>query len=940
MTNTTVLELSIVLDATDTLVIVSLSDVFRYNKTLKKILLSKHCGHLNADESLVLVNALLKSSVIETACFIGFLFPDTDIDSDLWTNCSLRKLTFKEQRYSTQFLVQIIKYCSGLRKLVLHESSYLPTLFKFLEFNTCLLELQVVRKSNLTDEEAISLGKMLQKNSTLLVLNLNLHVTSFRFLTIVKGLNMNSTLLEPKLHFIPSDLSCLMLMFEVVHAEFKFYFDVSPHLIDVQNGVFCYAPYTYNVKPLFPEELSSLNCFLECYNIKELTLKRCTFTEEFITALCDLIRVNQSLTSFDFSRCVLRHYRHWNSGIDNLKSHELYSNLINAIQYNSRLKKISLTEIITTIKTYLFIIELISTGKLTSNIDIFPHSFDLSLGTISYEEVEWCTCGGAWGDNEILLLLDFLKSNDSIKRCTAFRSSKNRKQVELHTDNDRFCLSGGNLSTADVVSFIQSYLNSFNIKHLVFKDCIFSKESITALCDLIRENQSLTSFDFSHCEFPSGTRELCSNLIDALQFNSRLKKVTFKADSIRLTDLLYIFELVSSGQLTSNIDISPHLIDVQNGVFCYSAKSYSSYSFSSELLRPEDISSLQSFLKCFTIKELTLNYCEFTEESITALCDLISDNNSLNSFDFSGCKLIARTSHNFRQNIDELKSYEIYSNLIDAIQFNSRLKKVTFAENNFGLRTLLYIYELVSTGKLTSNIDISPHSFDLSLGTISYEKVDSCSGGVGGKEILLRFDFLKSNESFNLYTALPYNNHRNCRTPVDLHTDNDRFCLTGIGPFTTDAVAALQCSLKCFSIKELTFRCCEFTNESIVPLCDLIRVNQSLTSFDFSDCRLVQLSSYNSYEIMDHLKSDEIYSNLIDAIQSISHLKKVSFTQNNFGLNILMYIFELVSIGRLTSNIDVTPHLIDVQNGVFIYSPVFSKNPVSPKELFFFAEFF
>ncbi|KAL0241748.1 hypothetical protein GEMRC1_006983 [Eukaryota sp. GEM-RC1] len=478
------------------------------------------------------------------------------------------------------------------------------------------------------------------------------------------------------------------------------------------------------------------NPIFVCFNIKELSLKRCLFTEESITALCDLIRVNQLLTSFDFSS-------------SRLESYELYFNLIDAIQFNSRLKKVTFTENNFGLRTLLFIIELISTGKLTSSIDIYPYSFDFSRGTIHYDHT--------LNSDELISVLDFLKSNSSIKHFTALGRSWSETPLEFDTDNGRFSLYGQweDPLTADVASYLQSYLKYLNIKELTKEHCRFTDESIPSLCDLISDNNLLTSVDFIECDFGVPMLDdICSNLIDAIQCNTCLQNVTFCPYDFLLEYLLYIFELVSTGKLTSNFHITPHSFDFSNGSIDYHERVYGhdlvlmlNFLKSTEAItifkcenfridtgmgtlwvcsdiyeRPdEELSSLKSFLQCFGIKELTLKECRFTGESFTALCDLFRVNQSLTSFDFSGCRLIERQSECWGQSIRKLtseESDEIFISLIDAIQCNPHLTRLTFTENNFGLKTIVYIFDLVSTGKLTPNIDVSPHSFDFSLGTI------------------------------------------------------------------------------------------------------------------------------------------------------------------------------------------------------------------------------
>ncbi|KAL0239741.1 hypothetical protein GEMRC1_009849 [Eukaryota sp. GEM-RC1] len=120
-----------------------------------------------------------------------------------------------------------------------------------------------------------------------------------------------------------------------------------------------------------------------------------------------------------------------------------------------------------------------------------------------------------------------------------------------------------------------------------------------------------------------------------------------------------------------------------------------------------------------------------------------------------------------------------------------------------GLKTLLTVFELVSTNKLTSIIDISPHLIDLSRGSICYT-----SRQMRVDELVLIVDFLRQ----NLYII-----HFECHL-YQIDTDDDVFCLQGAEDYranvTVEVVSSLRCFLECFSIKKFTLKKCNFTKES------------------------------------------------------------------------------------------------------------------------------
>ncbi|KAL0228914.1 hypothetical protein GEMRC1_013534 [Eukaryota sp. GEM-RC1] len=184
------------------------------------------------------------------------------------------------------------------------------------------------------------------------------------------------------------------------------------------------------------------------------------------------------------------------------------------------------------------------------------------------------------------------------------------------------------LSNEEVSSLI-SFVRTFSIKYLTLQRCTLSNESINELCDLIKLNASLTSVDFSGCRM---TDPNVMKLIDAIELNSSLKSINLSNNWICFKSLLIILELILNGELQVNVDVSPHVVDVKEGIFCYDPGFYLSLSV-------EQLSSLKNFKKSFTLRNLTLNRCQFSEESIGSLCDLIKCSSSLTSIDFSLCSL-------------------------------------------------------------------------------------------------------------------------------------------------------------------------------------------------------------------------------------------------------------------------------------------------------------
>ncbi|KAL0238161.1 hypothetical protein GEMRC1_012634 [Eukaryota sp. GEM-RC1] len=114
-----------------------------------------------------------------------------------------------------------------------------------------------------------------------------------------------------------------------------------------------------NQEPITASTITSLQSVLECYSMRELTLNSCCFSDGAVTALCDLVKVNKSLTSIDFNYCHL--------------SDEDLERLIYQLQFNTCLEKVSLNTCYSRFKCMLNIFELVSMGKLTPNVEVFPH---------------------------------------------------------------------------------------------------------------------------------------------------------------------------------------------------------------------------------------------------------------------------------------------------------------------------------------------------------------------------------------------------------------------------------------------------------------------------------------------------------------------------------------------------------------------------------------
>ncbi|KAL0239814.1 hypothetical protein GEMRC1_009922 [Eukaryota sp. GEM-RC1] len=298
--NTTIIELHILILSFTITEVDCLSEVFKSNTTLK--IFSLACDSILSDEELMtLFTAISNHSSIEKIDLTHFnierskafrplllnsksslkrlVFPtgcvlDSKEINTLKVNSSIEEVVLKENIYNSDDIAEVLTINSSLQKIEIEDyylacDVALSPIFKSLEANTSLLELVINCRKSLSPQESESLLTMLQRNTTLLVLSLDLKFKSILFNDILTGLESNSNLM--KVFFLSLDLSFLISVFKGISADrFCCSIDVDPHLIDVKNGFFCFSP--KRSTQLVTEEISSLQCFLECFNIKSLFL--------------------------------------------------------------------------------------------------------------------------------------------------------------------------------------------------------------------------------------------------------------------------------------------------------------------------------------------------------------------------------------------------------------------------------------------------------------------------------------------------------------------------------------------------------------------------------------------------------------------------------------------------------------------------------------------
>ncbi|KAL0239875.1 hypothetical protein GEMRC1_009983 [Eukaryota sp. GEM-RC1] len=139
---------------------------------------------------------------------------------------------------------------------------------------------------------------------------------------------------------------------------------------------------------------------------------------------------------------------------------------------------------------------------------------------------------------------------------------------------------------------------------------------------------------------------------------------------------------------------------------------------------------------------------------------------------------------------------------------------------------------------------------------------------------------------------------------IDIENGVFRFSAETFTKISAQELSSLHSLLKSYSFKELTLNKCQISDTAILVLCDIIRTYPSLTSVDFSHCRLLYISIHE----------------LINSIQSNSFFKIVNLSHNDIEFNTLLDIFKQFSPHQSPPIIEVLPHSIDFCRGIISYA--------------------
>ncbi|KAL0241023.1 hypothetical protein GEMRC1_006259 [Eukaryota sp. GEM-RC1] len=682
--NTVVTDLYFEMDSFSSTEATSLAEMFYSNTTLTNVKLSLHSRYALRDEDVsILFNSLgancsvqqldlsnlrlqsfnsllplLNNSSIKT-----ILFPRCDVSHSsffdgLMDNSCLQELSFNHSNFCLEGLAEVIKFNKTLKKLTMLSNSCLSPIFKSLESNNALLELDL-RCSGFDSTCLESLVGMLLRNRTLLVLTIDCSFAPANFDSVLEALATNPVL--KKVSFPSLNLGCLILIFKAKSTQnsiSNIHVDVAPHSIDVSRGIIHYDRMVYNY------ELSALLKALksnfpinsvECRGLGDLNLESILVLFEILSINKSVIDVNSSPHFIDISSGTI-HYQ-------KVVRTDEFSLLLRALKSGIPLNRIECPVVrCGNVKGLVTLFEILSINKSLIDVDFAPHFVDVERGIFCYSPVKRTII-----TSQMVLNLKHLLSSFDVKDVISILSDLLSKTCSLTVidfsesiliDEDflisraQFIPESKYVNLCTSIIGVKSLLTVFEqfYTHQSLKIVRISDHSIDFGSNLISYNQCITNDDLVQ-------------FLKVLKFNIPVKRLDCTGlKSPNLEGLINLFQILSINKSVINLDISPHLVDVENDVLCFSPKR-------STKISAVVVSSLETFLNKFNVQGLLLKKCRFDEDAMTALSVLLRNNNSLTSLVLSHCKL---SDENFKQ-------------IVSALQLNSsRLDKLSLGGNCIG----------------------------------------------------------------------------------------------------------------------------------------------------------------------------------------------------------------------------------------------------------------
>ncbi|KAL0251957.1 hypothetical protein GEMRC1_001169 [Eukaryota sp. GEM-RC1] len=484
-----------------------------------------------------------------------------------------------------------------------------------------------------------------------------------------------------------------------------------------------------------------------------------------------------------------------------------------------------------------------------------------------------------------------------------------------------------------------------------------SNDLFTFFCKSLTVNNTVVEF---HLGIDSFTSAEAASLAEVFSLNNTLRTICLtSSNSLQDEESLIIFTAISNNFVISKIDLTNLRIKSSNVLL--------------PLLKSSSLRSVKFPLNCrldsfvfdvlkinSNIREVVIQNCKFDSQD---LAEVLKCNTSLKKLEIGGpltislCKsletntsLLEFVVHNSNwfpngspindqipQSLSELlrrntglavlnidcrfASSSHFKTFLKGLEQNSTVKKVIVPELNFAC--LMLVFEAEYNGKLSSSVDVSPHCIDTTTGVfsvspfdcihISLEEISSLPGFLNSfniKELTLRgcwfafeaftafCDSVRVNNSLTFIDCSDINVSQKSRGRYDtLHDEN-----------FLKLIDALQCKP---NIKQVILNGSSVGLKGLCTVFELVSANKltlnfeiSPHSFDFATGSICYANPIGNSDLLA----------LLDSLKSNVPIKSVKCKQwPSPSLEVLASVFEILSINKSVIDLDISPHLLDVE---------------------------